>query len=501
MNQASASDAKRAARNLSALIAASVLSNGILFAWTLVLNAWLGPRLIGIQTTVFGLYAIVNPLASLSMGLIAIREIAQKPDKIGQYASIMLFTQTALSGIAYLVLVTSAYFIGLNAEILAFVAIAGLSLIIDSFGNIANDLLKAQEQMLITSAMEIGYVLFRIGLMALLLWQGWSLLGVYGASITIGILRSVILWWIHWRRGLKLVWPLEWQSLARPLLMNAWPLAAAAMLSLGYDHADRIILTRFLDESSAGYFSLAFLIHFGVIELLSTTVLVAMFPLLSRYYGKGETFGYLSEALSRFMLIASLPISLTLSIYAAPIIGLISTKDFAGSIGILQIYTWYTLLTMVGNVFSKALLIQNRQRYLLIVRGTGLAINILLNILLLLHYQDPRMAAIASVVAESGVLLLVLAAFRAEGFVWRRALLSLLRILVLGVIIAVVMLYFGQFHWLIGLSLGALIYVLGIVFLQVLNEEDWDLLYRLVAAMPFAPLIQRFWKRETKISF
>jgi O-antigen/teichoic acid export membrane protein len=194
MNQASASDAKRAARNLSALIAASVLSNGILFAWTLVLNAWLGPRLVGIQTTVFGLYAIVNPLASLSMGLIAIREIAQKPDKIGQYASIMLFTQTALSGIAYLVLVTSAYFIGFNAEILAFVAIAGLSLIIDSFGNIANDLLKAQEQMLITSAMEIGYVLFRIGLMAFLLWQGWSLLAVYGASITVGILRSVILW-------------------------------------------------------------------------------------------------------------------------------------------------------------------------------------------------------------------------------------------------------------------------------------------------------------------
>jgi O-antigen/teichoic acid export membrane protein len=226
-----------------------------------------------------------------------------------------------------------------------------------------------------------------------------------------------------------------------------------------------------------------------------------MYPLLSRYYGKGETFGYLNEALSRFMLIAALPISLTFSIYAAQIIGLISTNDFAGSIGILQIYTWYTLLTMVGNIFSKALLIQNRQRYLLIVRGTGLAINIILNILLLLRYQDPRMAAIASVAAESGVLLLVLAAFRAEGFVWRRALNSLLRILLLGAITALVMLYFGQFHWLIGLSLGALCYLIGIGLLRVLNEEDWDLLYRLVAAMPFAPLVQRFWKRKTVINF
>jgi O-antigen/teichoic acid export membrane protein len=497
----SASDAKRAAQNVSALVAASILSNGILFAWTLVLNAWLGPRLVGIQTTVFGLYAILSPLASLGMGLIAIREIAQKPEKIGQYASIMLFTQTALSGTAYLILVLTAYTIGFSNEILAFVAIAGTSFIIDSFGNIANDLLKAQEQMLITSVMEIGQVLFRIGLTAFLLWQGWSLIAVYGASITVSILRSVILWWIHWRHGLKLEWPLQWQSLALPLLLNAWPLAAAAMLSLGYDHADRIILTRFVDETSSGYFSLVFLIHFGVIELLSTTVLVAMYPLLSRYYGKGESFGYLSEALSRFMLMAALPISLMLSIYAAEIIGLVSTKDFAGSIGILQIYTWYTLLTMVGNVFSKALLIQNRQRYLLIVRGVGLGINILLNIILLLRYRDPRMAAIASVAAEAGVLLLLLAAFRAEGFVWRRALSAALRILIVGAMAGLVMVYLGEINWLVGLSLAAMVYLFGLGLARVLSEEDLDLLYRLTAAMPFGTFVQRFWKRKTVINF
>jgi O-antigen/teichoic acid export membrane protein len=497
----SATDARRAAQNVSALIAASVLSNGILFAWTLVLNAWLGPRLVGIQTTVFGLYAILNPLASLSMGLIAIREIAQKPEKIGQYASIMLFTQTALSGMTYLILVLTAYVIGFSNEILAFIAIAGTSIIIDSFGNIANDLLKAQEQMLITSVMEIGQVLFRIGLTALLLWQGWSLLAVYGATILIGVLRSVTLWWIHWRRGLKLEWPLQWQSLAWPLLLNAWPLAASAMLSLGYDHADRIILTRFVDETSSGYFSLAFLIHFGVIELLSTTVIVAMYPLLARYHGKGESFGYLSEALSRFMLMAALPVSLILSIYAREIISLISTKDFAGSIGIVQIYTWYTLLTMVGNVFSKALLIQNRQRYMLIVRGVGLSINILLNIILLLRYRDPRMAAIASVVAEAGVLLLLLATFRAEGFLWRRALSAALRILIIGAMTGLVMLSLGNISWLLGLSIGAIVYLAGLGLGRVLSEEDLDLLYRLLAAMPFGALVQRFWKRKTVINF
>lgn len=497
----SAADAKRAARNVSALVLASVISNGILFLWQLYMAAALGVRITGIQTSVFGLYAILNPLSSFSMGLIAIREIARHPEKIGQYASAMLFCQTVLSGIAYIVLVSAAYPISLSPAVLAFAAIAGISFLVDNFGNIANDLLKAQEQMLITSVIEIGQVLLRVGLGLLLLWQGWSLVGIYGATILVGILRALILWAVHWRRGLKLEWPLRWKEIALPLLLNSWPLALAAILSLGYDHADRLLLTRFIDEEASGFFSLAFLIHFGVIELLSTTIVVAMFPLLSRYYGKGETFGYLSEALSRFMLMAALPISLTLSIFAREAIDLISTDAYAESSSILQIYAWYTFLTMLGNIFSKALLIQNRQRFMLIVRGIALLVNIGLNIVLLLRYREPAMAALASVIAETVVLILLLSVFRAEGFVWRRALTLAGRIILVGVVAGLAMFFLGQIHWLVGIASGAVIYLLGLRFGQVFSEEDLDLLYRLLAAMPFGAVVQRVWKRETVINF
>jgi O-antigen/teichoic acid export membrane protein len=497
----SASDAKRAARNVSALVVASIISNGIIFLWQLYMAAVLGPKVGGIQSSVFGLYAILNPLSSLSMGLIAIREIARHPEKIGQYASVMLFSQTILSGIAYLILVLLAYPISLSPFVLAFAAIAGISFIVDNAGNIANDLLKAQEQMLLTSVVEIGQVLLRVGLGLFLLWQGWSLFGIYGATILIGILRALILWGVHWRRGLKLEWPLSWKEVAWPLLLNAWPLAASAILSLGYDHADRLLLTRFIDEKASGYFHLAFLLHFGVIELLSTTIVVAMFPLLSRYYGNGETFGYLSEALSRFMLMAALPISLTLSIFAREVIQLISTSDYTNSIPILQIYTWYTLLTMLGNIFSKALLIQNRQRFMLMVRGIALLINIGLNIVLLPRYGDARMAAFASVGAETVVLILLLSVFRAEGFVWRRALTLAGRILLVGALAGIAMFYLGQSHWLLGLLTGAAIYLLGLRYGGVFSQEDLDLLYRLLAAMPFGAFVQRVWKRDTVINF
>lgn len=499
----SASDAKRAARNVGALVAASVVSNGILFAWQLFMTAWLGPALLGIQTTVFGLYAILNPFATSSLGLIAIREVARHPEKIGHYASSLLFSQTVLSGVAYLILVLLAYPITLSHEVLAFAAIAGMSMIIDSFGNIANDLLKAQEEMLITASVEIGQVLLRVSLSVFLLYQGWSLFGIYAATIVVGILRSIVLWGIHWRRKLKIVWPLQWREITLPLLLNAAPLAAAAMLSLGYDHADRILLTRFVSDEAAGFFTLGFLLHFGVIELLSTTVVVAMFPLLSRYYGASnkETFGYLSEALSRFMLIVALPISLIFSIYAAEVIGLISTTDFSASIPILQIYTWYTLLSMIGNVISKAMLIQNRQRFLLTVRAFALIVNIGLNIILLPIYGDPRIAALASVIAEAIVLLSLLATFRAEGFVWRRALLLGLRILLIGALAGAAMLALYGVHWLLGFAAGAFIYLLGLRFGGVFSPEDLDLLYRLVAAMPFGRFVQRLWKRDTVVNF
>ena len=501
----SATDAKRAVRNVGALVVASILSKGILFVWQIILGTWLTQLDYGIYNTVFALIAVGAPLASLSMGMIAIREIARKPETIGQYASSMLFTQTVLSLLAYVLIVGASYiaYASVNPAIVAFTAVAGISLMVDMFGNIANDLLIAQERMVITSSMEIVLIIVRVGLATYALWAGWGLIGIYIATIAAGLIRSLSLWIIHFVRGLRLQFPLQWHVITLPLLLNASPLAFAAMLSLGYDHADKLMITGFLGEIDTAVLSPAYLFHFGIVELLSTTVLVAMYPLLSRMYGdgKGEAFGFVVEKLARFMLMVALPIVLVLAVFADDVILFIYPDGFIPTIGILRIYVWYTLLALVGNVFAKALIIQNRQTVTLWVRGASLTLNILLNAYLLWQFRDPRGAAAASVGAEILALVLMTVTFRAQGFDWSRMIPSLLRVLLIGMLMVGVMLLAEQIHVIVGMLAGGLFYLVAVLFGGVLSADDWDLLYRLTAAMPGGSFIRRYWQRETKINW
>lgn len=498
MNKAespSGRDARRAARNVSALVAASVLSKGALFVWQLALFAWLGAHDYGVYGTVGGLMVIGGSVTSFGMSLIVIRDVARAPDKADRYWSAMIFWQTALALVAYVGM--NSFSVVYDDTLRGFVALAGLNLFIDLFGNIGYDLLLAREEMLQTSLLEIAHIFLRIGLAVLALALGWGLLGIYGAALASGILRSLALMALNLRAGLRPSFPLD-RDISRLLLLNSLPLAASAFLTLAYQQTDKLMTTGILGAEGTGYLTVAFVVNFGVIEIFSTTVLVAAYPLLSRYHGEGDnaTFGFLIEKLALYMIVIALPLALFISLLAPSAAIALFGNEQAMTAGILSILIWYTAITMVGNVFSKSLLIQNRQRILLLFRALGLALNIALNALLLTRWGDPRGAAVASIFSEALVLLLMLAIFAAPGFQWRRLAKSVIGLLLLAAPVALLTIGMRGVHFLPALLLGAAAYAAGMRLAGVFSSDDIDLLYRLASAAPGGSLLTRFWKRD-----
>lgn len=497
-----ASDARRAARNVSVLIIASFISKGVLFAWQIILSSWLGPFDYGVYSTIIGLLAIAAPVASLGMGLIVIRDVARHPHKTGTYWSAALTIQTILALLAYGGGILAAILAGYSDMLIAYTAIAGISLLIDMPGSLCNDLLLAKERMVATALVDIAHILLRVGLAGAVLLAGYGLMGVYLATIATGILRSALLWMLHWRTGSRPVFPID-HDIARSLIIDSLPLALSAFLTLAYQHTDKLMTTSIIGERETGYLGPAFIINFGVIEILSTTVLVAVYPIMSRYYGDGDNpmFGFMVEKLSRFMLMVSLPIALMLSIYAPQIIALIFPPAYAPTAGILSILIWYTAITMVGNVFSKALLIQNRQRLLLLIRMAGLALNIALNTFLLLRYRDPRGAAMASVVAEILIITLLMWQFSATGYHLRPVLGGMVRVIMAAAFAGTAMFLLRDVPFIIGILAGLPLYAGAILFGGALKPDDYDLIYRLLAAMPGGTLIRRIWQRDIPITW
>lgn len=493
----SAADARRAARNAGAIAAASILSKGALFAWQLLLARALGEAEYGIYGTVGALIAVGTAIVNFGMGPIVIRDVARAPQQAGKYLSATLLMQSVLAVIAYLLVNAAASVGGYSETILTLLSLAAASLLVDVWGNMCNDLLLAQERMAASSVVAVGHITLLIALAALALLGGYGLPGVYVATIFTGLIRAALLWGLVLRGGVRPSWPFD-RAIALPLLRNGAPLALSAFLALAYQHVDKLMTTRLLDTAQTGYLTAAFVIIFGVIELLNTTVLIAVYPMMSRY--TGDTFGFIVEKLTFFTLLVSLPLALLLAIFAREITLPLFGPNFAPTAEVLRVLICYAAVAMTVNVVAQAMVVQNRQRRLLLVRASGLGINILLNALLILRLQVIG-AALASLAAELLVLALLLPGFRAAGWDWRRLLPPVLRLLALGAGVALLMLLLGGIHPLLGMAAGLLAYGGGLVAGLVLRSDDWDLIYRLVAAMPGGTLLRKYWRRDVAVNW
>lgn len=495
----SASEARRAARNAGAIAAATLLSRGMQFAWQLFFSAALGPAILGIYGTVSGFTQIGTSIAAFGMSPIVIRDVAQNPSQAGKYLTTTLFVQTVLALAAYVVLNSAAALGGYSEAVRVFLALSAINLIIDTLGNMCFDVLLAREKMITTSIVSIAHVVVLIALAGVGLLSGYSLFGIYAGVTAAGILRSAALWGLAWRAGIRPVWPFDWQ-LAKPLLVNSAPLAVTAFITLAYQQVDKLLTNRVIGDRETGYLVAAFVIFFGVVELLNTTILTAFYPLMARSYGDGrnEQFGFMVEKLAFFTLLLCLPITLVISVFAHWLTMPIWRENLRPAADVLSILIWYALIMMVGNNFSQAMLVQNKQRRLLFIKIGGLGINLALLALLLPVLGVPG-APLSSVIAESGVFSLLLLNFRAAGWNPRRIAPRVLRLIGLGGFTAMLMLALRESSWPVALVSGLAVYTAGVFMLRVLAADDWDLLYRVTAALPGGAWVQRYWKRDTPI--
>jgi len=488
--------ARRAARNAGALAISTVLAKGLQFIWQLVLARWLGSSDYGIYGTIGALLAIGAAIPEFGMGLIVVRDVATRPKDAGRYLGATLVMQPVLAAVAYLALLVAAWLLGYTGDLRGLLALAAISLLVDALGNMAYNQLIAFERMAITALISVVHVAALVALGAGALAAGGGLVALYGAILSAGVLRSAAMWLALRRTGVRPRFPVS-RTIARGLVINGAPLALASFLTLAYQHTDKLITTAMLGEDRTGQLTAAFVISFGVIELLSTTVLVAVFPLMSRTYSDGmrALFEFMIEKLAFFNLLISLPIALVIALLSVPLSGLLFGPDFTRTASVLQVLIWYTVVTMVGNVFAQALLVENRQRRTLIIRASGLAVNVALNIALL-PLIGVAGAAVASLLAELMVLAGLVSSFRFQPDWWARVRSHLWRMALAGAgMAAAIVLLRGVSPVLAGAA-GAAVYLALVLVLGAIAPDDWDLIYRLVMAMPGGAWVGRWWKRE-----
>ena len=496
----SSAAAQRAARNATALALSNIVSKGVLFAWQLILARWLGAEGYGVYGTIGALMAVGAAIPDFGMGLIVIRDVASRPQDANRYLTATLALQPILAALGYVVLTVAAFLFGYEAELRALLAFAALNLLVDALGNMCHNQLLAVERMVIPAAIATGHVIVLVILAGIALAAGAGLWGLYAATLTAGLLRAAVYWVALLRIGARPQFPVDW-GLARGLLAAGWPIAVTSFLALAYQHADKLLTTALIGTEGTGQLTAGFVIVFGVIELLSTTVLVAVFPLMSRTYASGQyrLFEVMLEKLAFLNLTVSLPIAIFTSLLAVPLSAWVFGAEFTRTADVLRILIWYTVAAMLSAVFAKALLVQNRQRRLMVIRVSGLALNVAL-LLVLLPALDVPGAAIATLIAETVILLAVVRSFRFPADWWARVINHLWRLGLVSVALAAIVLALRTVHPLLAALVGGPAYVALLLLSGAFARDDWDLIYRLATAMPGGAFIGRWWRRNLQPS-
>jgi O-antigen/teichoic acid export membrane protein len=492
----SSATAKRAARNMTALALSNIASKGLLFLWQLMLARWLGSGDYGVYGTIGALLAVGAALPEFGMGLIVIRDVAKSPRDAGRYLAATLTLQPVFAAAGYVLLMIAAFLFGYDAELRALLALAAINLLVDTLGTMGHNQLLAMERMVIPAVISTGHITLLVILAGVSLAAGGGLWGLYVVALVAGLARAAAYWIVLARFNIRPDFPPD-RAIMRLLIVSGAPIAVTSFLALAYTHADKLLTTALIGAKSTGQLTAGFVIVFGVIELLSTTVLVAAYPVMSRIYASGqrEMFDFMIEKISFFNLIISLPVAIYTSLLAVPLASLLFGAEYTRTAGVLQILIWYTVVTMVANVFSQALLVENRQRRILAIRSSTLVLNIALN-LVLLKPIGVRGAAIASLIAESATLVFLGKSFVFPADWWTRVVSHLWRLAVAGIVLASVVLVTRGVHPILSVFAGVPVYGALVLLSGALARDDWDLIYRLALAMPGGSIIGRYWKRE-----
>lgn len=481
MTQVTLADTQRALRNVSAVTLSLIIARGLLFVWQLVLARFLGEAGYGVYGAIGSLIAIGAAFTNFGTGAIIVREVARQPGRAGDYLGTSLLLRSGLAALAWLLLNLAAPLAGFDTEFRNLLALATVSLLVDAWGNLCFEQLMAQERMRSTSLVTVLHMLLLLPAAALALASGYGLPGLYVATIAAGLARAAMLWGLVLRGGLR---PARLRSdLLRSLLVESLPLAVTTLLALAWTHADKLMTIRLLGEAQNGWLTAAFVIVTGMIELLGTTVLTSLFPMMSR--AGGPALSGIVSRLAWFTLLAGLPLTLLLSLFAPEITIPLFGADFAPAAAVLRILAWYALLRLVADVYIQALITSNRQRRMLVVRTGGLSLNIALNALLL-----PRLGINGAALASLGSVLLVLVILlrSSPAASWRPLLKRSAPLALLALLLAAWMAVVAQtVSPPAAMATGMLLYLPGLT--RILDAGDRALLHNLGQTLPVpAPL-------------
>ena len=433
-------------RNWSLLACAQVASSAIALVFMVFISRRLGDVEFGRLFLALTLTTLVGVAVDLGLSQVMIRAIAREHGLARPYLRRAALVVAAAGTSLYLLLL-------------------GLLMIAEGFSQILGAVFQSHERMLIPALTRLAGNAFSLVVVVPLIQLGQGATAVASVLVLAAALR-VLFQLIQLRRldGLRMSG--QRAPAVDVLLRGGLPFLAAQTLGLFVAKVDVPILGRLSGEAAVGWYAASSRLM-EASNFVPVVLLIAMFPVLSRLWVQSPSeFQITVRKTLHFLLILTVPVTVTLFVLSQEIIGFFFTlRSYAPAVPILRVQAFSIGLIFVDYLLTCVLMAAGRERVWLAILGAACVLNPALNFVLIPAFDLSSAngaigAAIATLITEVFILVCALRAMP-SGILGLESARVALRAAALGIGFAAV-LFAGRtvgIPWVVALAVGGAMYL------------------------------------------
>lgn len=257
------------------------------------------------------------------------------------------------------------------------------------------------------------------------------------------------------------------------ILKEALPFSLFGIFSFLALSIDKTMLSLISGDASLGIYNAASALCTNSF-MISIAVANAVFPSLVQSFQQNQIgeFRQNIEIILKWMLLLGMPLALIIAIYGRDVILFIYRNvSYMPSVVVLQILIWMLPIDLVSRIMRYALIAVNREHSVTVYYGFGLALNVILNLILMPQYSYIG-AAYASITTQAFLLV-------AQGVLFFRSVrmsisLPYFRIALGNVVLfGVLWIWSTKIYWMFGIILSISFFAVQMVALRVVKRQDF----------------------------
>jgi len=473
---------EKIARNTTYLTVALIIQKVIAFFFFLFIARKLGGIGTGEYVAAFAFSSFFGVFMDFGFSAVLTRELARYPEKSELYLRNSIAVKIVLGILVYttlLLTIKALDYLGTDHPSLSIVAITGIIMLADSFVLTGISIFRGWQNLIYESIIIIVHKLGVIALGSVVLIFIPSAFNVALAILGGGIFSYILLTHFLSRR-VPFPWLPSWNwEIVKSLFLMSLPFALAGFFSTAYAQFDSILLSTYKGSEAVGLYSVAAK-TMNAFAFIPSAFIAAMYPAMSSYYLLApERLTKSLEKSLQYLLIISAPIAVGLYLLADQFVSGLG-GDYTSSALAVHILVPSLVFMFLSYPLGAVLNASNRQSWQTSIIGSGLLVNIILNVWLI-----PKYSFIGSSVAWfiTNALVFFLGILLARLIVPYRVKLLLFSVLRVGISVSimglVVLITVSKLPLFFVIALAALIYLCLLILTHELKKTDIYFFYRL----------------------